>query len=153
MKFNEDWKNQRIAMDFTLLDICRSSAYEGATDDNYTWFLSSPHYYFNTRFALLQLVQLLPDGMTPDCIKITSGIRCPKVNEAVGGTKTSYHMHGLALDIISMAGPDVLKKIWKNAQENEDVSFYEVIWCRSKGLMHLAASYGNNIETAFIIRK
>lgn len=153
MKFNEDWKNQHIAMDFTLLDICRSSAYDGATDDNYTWFLSSPHYYFNTRFALLQLVQLLPDGMTPSCIKITSGIRCPKVNEAVGGTKTSYHLHGLALDIISMAGPDVLKEIWKNAQENEDVSFYEVIWCRSKGLMHLAASYGNNIETAFIIRR
>ena len=140
-------------MDFTLLDICRSSVYEGATDDNYTWFLSSPHYYFNTRFALLQLVQLLPDGMTPSCIKITSGIRCPKVNEAVGGTKTSYHLHGLALDIISMAGPDVLKEIWKNAQENEDVSFYEVIWCRSRGIMHLAASYGNNIETAFIIRR
>lgn len=153
MKFNEDWKNQRIAMDFTLLDICRSSAYEGATDDNYNWFLSSPHYYFNTRFALLQLVQLLPDGMTHSCIKITSGIRCPKVNEAMGGTKTSYHLHGLALDIISMADPDVLKKIWKNAQENEDVSFYEVIWCRSKGLMHLAASYGNNIETAFIMRR
>lgn len=153
MKFNEDWKNQRIAMDFTLLDICRSSAYEGATDDNYTWFLSSPHYYFNTRFALLQLVQLLPDGMKPSCIKITSGIRCPKVNEAMGGTKTSYHLHGLALDIISMAGPDVLREIWKNAQENEDVSFYEVIWCRSKGIIHLAASYGNNIETAFIMRR
>ena len=153
MKFNKNWKNQRIEMDFTLLDICRSSAYEGATDDNYTWFLSSPHYYFNTRFALLQLVQLLPDGMDASCIKITSGIRCPKVNEAMGGTKTSYHLHGLALDIISMAGPDVLKEIWKNAQEYEDVSFYEVIWCRSKGLMHLAASYGNNIETAFIMRR
>ena len=153
MKFNEDWKNQRIEMDFTLLDICRSSAYDGATDDNYTWFLSSQSHYYNDRFALLQLARLLPDGMDASCIKITSGIRCPKVNTAVGGVKTSYHLHGLAIDIASRKGPDVLKKIWVNAQENEDVSFYEVIWYRSRGFMHLAASYGDNIETAFIIRK
>lgn len=153
MKFIGNWKKQRIAMDFTLLDICSSSAYEGATDDNYTWFLSSPILYHNINYALLQLVQLLPDGMTPDCIKITSGIRCPKVNAAVGGASTSYHLHGLALDIVSTAGPNVLKEIWKNAQENEDVSFYEVIWYRNKGLMHIVASYGENIETAFIVRK
>ena len=140
-------------MDFTLLDICRSSAYDGATDDNYTWFLSSQSHYYNARFALLQLARLLPDGMDASCIKITSGIRCPKVNTAVGGVKTSYHLHGLAIDIASRKGPDVLKKIWVNAQENEDVSFYEVIWYRSRGFMHLAASYGDNIETAFIIRK
>ena len=153
MKFNEDWKNQRIEMDFTLLDICRSSAYDGATDDNYTWFLSSQSHYYNARFALLQLSRLLPDGMDASCIKITSGIRCPKVNTAVGGVKTSYHLHGLAIDIASRKGPDVLKKICVNAQENEDLSFYEVIWYRSRGFMHLAASYGDNIETAFIIRK
>lgn len=153
MKFNVDWKNQRITTDFTLLDICRSSAYEGATDDNYVWFLSSPSHYFNIRFALLQLVQLLPDGMNLSCIKITSGIRCPKVNEEVGGIKTSYHLHGLALDIASTAGPDVLKEIWKKALENEDVSFYEVIWNRSRGFIHLAASYGDNVETVFLLRK
>lgn len=153
MKFNENWKNQRIATYFTLLDICRSSAYEGATDDNYTWFLSSQSHYYNTRLALLQLERILPDGMAPSCIKITCGIRCPKVNEAVGGMKRSYHLHGLALDIVSTEGPDVLKEIWKNAQENEDASFYEVIWYRSRGLMHIVASYGENIETAFIVRR
>ena len=30
---------------------------------------------------------------------ITSGYRCPKHNEAVGGSPTSSHLHGIAADI------------------------------------------------------
>lgn len=152
MKFNENWKTQRIAMDFNLLEICRSYVYDGATEDNYTWFLSSPHHYFNVQNVLLQLKYILPEGKNLSCIRITSGIRCPKVNVAVGGAKNSYHLHGLAIDIASTEGPNVLKEIWKNAQENQDVHFYEVIWYRKRGFMHLAASYDSHVDTKFIVK-
>ena len=33
-------------------------------------------------------------------IKILSGYRCPEVNRAVGGAKSSAHMRGLAADIV-----------------------------------------------------
>ena len=152
MEFNENWKTQRIAIDFNLLDICRSYVYDGATLDNYNWFLSSPHHYFNVQNVLSQLKCILPEGKNLSCIRITSGIRCPKVNTAVGGVKTSYHLHGLAVDIASREGPDVLKKIWENAQENKDVHFYEVIWYRKRGFIHLAASYDINVDTKFIVK-
>jgi uncharacterized protein YcbK (DUF882 family) len=32
-------------------------------------------------------------------IKVNSGYRCPALNKAVGGSKTSHHMTGLAADI------------------------------------------------------
>lgn len=33
-------------------------------------------------------------------IKVTSGYRCPELNEAVGGSKTSAHLTGYAADIV-----------------------------------------------------
>lgn len=33
-------------------------------------------------------------------IRITSGYRCPELNKAVGGSKTSDHMQGRAVDIV-----------------------------------------------------
>lgn len=35
-------------------------------------------------------------------IKVTSGFRCRRLNEAVGGAKTSDHTHGNAADICTM---------------------------------------------------
>lgn len=152
MKFSENWKNQRIDIDFNVLDVCRSYVYDGATEDNYFWFLSSPHHYSNIKNVLSQLKCILPADKTLSCIRITSGIRCPKVNVAVGGAKNSYHLHGLAIDIASKEGPDVLKEIWKNAQENKDVHFYEVIWYRKRGFIHLAASPNEYVDTKFIVK-
>ena len=37
-------------------------------------------------------------------LRITSGIRCKALNEAVGGSKTSAHYHGLAADIVPYNG-------------------------------------------------
>lgn len=37
-------------------------------------------------------------------IRINSGYRCPELNKAVGGSKTSAHMEGWAADIVNMKG-------------------------------------------------
>ncbi len=52
---------------------------------------------------LTRLVALVLDPLRGDSgpIRVTSGYRSPKVNEAVGGAATSYHMQGLAADIQS----------------------------------------------------
>ena len=41
-------------------------------------------------------------------IKVVSGYRCPKHNAEVGGAKNSYHLRGMAADII-IQGLDVFK--------------------------------------------
>ena len=53
----------------------------------------------NLRFlaSMLEEVRILLDNKP---IIIKSGYRCPKLNSAIGGAKTSQHMQGLAADFI-----------------------------------------------------
>ena len=39
-------------------------------------------------------------------LRISSGYRCPKHNAAVGGAKKSYHMRGMAADILVSSRQD-----------------------------------------------
>jgi uncharacterized protein YcbK (DUF882 family) len=53
---------------------------------------------------LLEVLETLRDTyQTP--VKINSGCRCPKHNEAVGGEKDSKHMQGIAADIVVTGVP------------------------------------------------
>lgn len=58
---------------------------------------------FDTRDNIISLVkevlQPLRDKLQKP-ISISSGYRCPKLNELVGGAKNSYHKNGSAADII-----------------------------------------------------
>lgn len=65
------------------------------------------------RVHLTELIRLLEDiraewakvciNTTP-AIRVTSGYRCPELNKAVGGTKTSAHLLGYAADIQPVNG-------------------------------------------------
>jgi uncharacterized protein YcbK (DUF882 family) len=49
---------------------------------------------------LLELLQQLRDKFGR--LKITSGHRCVDHNNAIGGNKNSYHLHGRAADIVPL---------------------------------------------------
>lgn len=52
--------------------------------------------------AIEQLVDKVLDPLRESWgrpLVITSGYRCPKLNSAVGGSKTSHHVKGMAADI------------------------------------------------------
>lgn len=48
---------------------------------------------------LVNLLQILRDRLGKP-VTITSGYRCPTHNSNVGGAKNSYHMQGMAVDIV-----------------------------------------------------
>ena len=48
-------------------------------------------------------------------IRITSGYRCPELNDEVGGVEESYHMEGCAADI-SAYGPDEETRRLRNVE-------------------------------------
>ncbi|MCR9015518.1 D-Ala-D-Ala carboxypeptidase family metallohydrolase [Aquiflexum gelatinilyticum] len=52
----------------------------------------------NLRALCLNVLQPLRDGLQR-AILTSSGYRCPRVNQAIGGAKTSQHLFGMAADI------------------------------------------------------
>lgn len=58
-------------------------------------------------------------------LRVTSGYRCPKLNLLIGGSKTSAHMFGLALDLIPvrMSVTEAYKRIAKL-----DIPIDQLIW-------------------------
>ena len=59
-------------------------------------------------------------------ITISSGYRCEKLNNAIGGSKTSQHCLGEAADII--AGDKKINKILFDLIINSGVPFDQLIW-------------------------
>lgn len=57
-------------------------------------------------------------------LKITSGYRCPQLNKAVGGSSTSQHMEGKALDLIPKNF--TMAEVFKYIQDN--MEFDQLIW-------------------------
>lgn len=55
-------------------------------------------------------------------IKVTSGYRCPELNQAVGGSSGSQHMHGEAADItvgLNEANRDLFEWMKENRQYDQ----------------------------------
>ena len=59
-------------------------------------------------------------------IKINSFFRCPKLNKAIGGSKTSQHCKGLAIDIDDTFGGVAKSDMYNYIKNNLD--FDQLIW-------------------------
>ncbi len=67
-------------------------------------------------------------------IIVNSGYRCPRLNEAVGGVRNSYHLYGRAADITTgnISGNHRLWQILQNLPHRE------LIWERGGTWIHVA---------------
>lgn len=62
-------------------------------------------------------------------IRVSSGYRCKKLNDAVGGSKTSQHMKGEAADLIPVDG-DTRRLFYliKEMIDNKEIRCGQLIW-------------------------
>lgn len=75
----------------------------------------------NQKKNLEELIQLLDKIREKwgSPIIVTSGFRCNKLNNAVGGSKTSQHLQGQAADIISKNNKELFLLIRKMIMDKE----------------------------------
>lgn len=71
-------------------------------------------------------------------IHVNSGYRCPALNKAVNGSKTSHHMTGLAADIT--AGSIAKNKILFNLAQELDLPFDQLIDEKNFKWVHISYS-------------
>jgi len=83
----------RLSPHFTLAELTRTSH---RTIDN-----SAPAHIVSALRSLCVYLEQVRDEFGP--LWITSGYRCPALNAAIGGSRTSAHMLGHAADFVPMA--------------------------------------------------
>lgn len=84
---------------FTLEELCYSDTAKELKINNVPTYEIEQH--------LILLVECLLDPLREawgSPIIVNSGYRCPSLNKAVGGSKTSSHMSGWAVDIVPKNG-------------------------------------------------
>jgi zinc D-Ala-D-Ala carboxypeptidase len=69
---------------------------------------------------------------------LTSVYRSPAVNTAVGGAKSSQHMHALAVDLVplEMDNKELATWLWANQEDYPELD--QVIWYRDTNHVHIA---------------
>jgi len=81
----------------------------------------------NLKYIAKNLFQPIRDAAGAP-IHVSSGYRSKELNKAIGGSKTSHHMLGLALDIDN----DYRENTWTNSQIfhfiKDNLSFTQLIW-------------------------
>ena len=84
----------QLSTNFRLSEFTRSDTAKRLGIENEC---SSVEQVLNLAYLCHMVLQPLRDKFGP--IRITSGYRCPELNDAVGGVKNSQHMRGEAADI------------------------------------------------------
>lgn len=91
-------KHIRISKYFTLYDLIKSQT---ASEEGYTeQFDPSEEVISNLRDLCVHVLDRVKEQFPH--MTITSGYRCPRLNEKVGGVKNSQHMTGEAADLIDI---------------------------------------------------
>lgn len=80
---------------------------------------------------------------------ITSGYRCKRVNELVGGVVNSQHIKGEAVDFCfeGFSKKEMSAAFFEIAEEFE---FDQLIYYKKKGVIHISYSNSNNRHQSFM---
>lgn len=82
-------------------------------------------------------------------IIITSGYRCQRVNELVGGSKTSQHLVGKAADFhVQGYTPQQMDMIYRTIQMYYD--FDQLIFYPSKNIIHISWNGDKNRQESWV---
>lgn len=114
----------KLTPNFTLEELCASTTARIRRIDN------TPPEAVKKNLALLarNVLQPIRDAYGFP-ITITSGYRCPRLNSAVGGAKTSQHMAGEAADIkCSATSKAELFNLIRNMVKRGDIQVGQLIW-------------------------
>lgn len=95
----------------------------------------------NLQFLVDNVLQPLRD-MYGRPITVNSGYRCPKLNKAVGGSKTSQHMVGQAADITG--GSKAENKRLFNLVLDNDLIFDQLIDEKNYSWIHISYNRDRN---------
>lgn len=77
-------------------------------------------------------------------IVVNSGYRCPALNKAVGGSKTSDHMKGCAADIVGTPNTKSENKRLFELVKSLDLPFDQLIDEKNLSWVHVSHREGNN---------
>lgn len=84
-------------------------------------------------------------------IIITSGYRCQRVNELVGGSKTSQHLTGKAVDFhVQGYTPQQMEVVYQTIQMCLD--FDQLIFYPSKNIIHVSWNGNKNRRKSWVKR-
>lgn len=118
---------------FTIKELCKSSTATAKGIDN------SPN------SEIVKNLELLIDNILDPLrerygkpITVNSGYRCPELNKAVGGSKTSHHMKGLAADIT--VGSPKNNKVLFDLIKEMDLPFDQLIDEKKLSWVHVSYS-------------
>lgn len=118
---------------FTIKELCKSSTATQKGIDN------TPNY--EVSYNLQLLVENILDPLREKFgkpIYVNSGYRCPALNKAVNGSKTSQHMQGLAVDITG--GSKEKNKVLFNLIRELDLPYDQLIDEKNYSWIHVSFS-------------
>lgn len=125
-----------LSKNFTLAELIEAgSARRLGLDDQ---FNPSDEIIINLTKLCCNVLQPLRDAVGTS-IRVNSGYRSPKVNKAVGGSKTSQHLEGKAADI----------ELWRNGK-NCNQELFDTILKLGLPFCQMIDEFGSDSEPAWI---
>ena len=88
------------------------------------------------------LIQPMRDAIGP--IRVTSGYRSPQLNRAIGGSRTSQHCKGQALDIQYWSGGKMNNKVIYDWVLESDIEFDQMINEFDYAWIHISLKKNSN---------